>query len=156
MGSTPIIGSASCAPDVRAVLLRPLAQFDSGAGHVAPRPYVGSVPYKDPQKRREMQVNYQRRHIAKPGEMTKQVTRVAARQTEMRDWVRTIKSSLQCERCGEDRAQTFDIHHRDSAIKAFTVMEGYKMGISQEAILAEIEKCEVICSNCHRVEHAKW
>jgi hypothetical protein len=35
--------------------------------------------------------------------------------------------------------------------KSFTIAEAINKRFSDEVILAEIEKCEVVCSNCHRL-----
>lgn len=43
-------------------------------------------------------------------------------------------------------------HHRDPATKIFKISEGaYRQ--SRAKILAEIEKCDLLCGDCHRAEH---
>ena len=56
-----------------------------------------------------------------------------------------------CEKCGEDRFYTLDFHHRDKQEKEFTIGQ-FKRG-SFEVIQSEIDKCVVLCSNCHREFH---
>ena len=56
-----------------------------------------------------------------------------------------------CEKCGEDRFYTLDFHHRDKQEKEFTIGQ-FKKG-SFDAIQSEIDKCVVLCSNCHREFH---
>ena len=50
----------------------------------------------------------------------------------------------------------FDFHHRDPATKEFalsTRLNKYSSDISQE-VLDEVAKCDLICSNCHRIRHS--
>lgn len=56
-----------------------------------------------------------------------------------------------CEKCGEDRFYTLDFHHKDKQEKEFTIGQ-FKKG-SFEIIQSEINKCVILCSNCHREFH---
>lgn len=42
-----------------------------------------------------------------------------------------------------------EFDHRDPSGKLFSLSDGYKY--SESAILAEAEKCDVVCCNCHRL-----
>ncbi len=67
------------------------------------------------------------------------------------DWFKTLKRDKRCERCGEDHIACLDFHHtRD---KDFNIGGAIYSCISKKKILAEVEKCIVLCSNCHRKEH---
>ena len=70
-----------------------------------------------------------------------------------RKWVSDLKRTLKCERCGEDHPATLTFHHRDSSEKDFEIGNSVWMGVSLERLKAEIEKCEVLCANCHAKEH---
>lgn len=56
-----------------------------------------------------------------------------------------------CVRCGYDDPRAFEYHHRDPSQKSFTISSGHMR--SNKAILEEIEKCDLLCANCHRIEH---
>lgn len=56
-----------------------------------------------------------------------------------------------CAKCGDTRVYVLDFHHRDPTQKDFTICQ-YKRG-SQETIQKEIDKCIVLCANCHREFH---
>ena len=56
-----------------------------------------------------------------------------------------------CEKCGDERPYVLDFHHRDKADKDFTIGK-LKKG-SSEVLKSEIDKCVVLCSNCHREFH---
>lgn len=72
-----------------------------------------------------------------------------------RDLVRNIKGRIACEECGENRVPALDFHHIDPTTKIGTInyLSNYGTGIKK--LIEEIRKCRVLCSNCHRVEHAK-
>lgn len=53
-------------------------------------------------------------------------------------------------RCGESRPECLEFHHSDKSEKEFHNMHGARHGKSWTKIAAEIAKCEVKCSNCHR------
>ena len=48
--------------------------------------------------------------------------------------------------------QVYDFHHLDPSTKEFDW--DYARRVSKERMLAEISKCVLLCSNCHRIRHA--
>lgn len=60
-----------------------------------------------------------------------------------------------CERCAYSKCvEAFDFHHRDPAQKDFAVSaEGVTR--SWEKLRIEIDKCALLCANCHRELHAE-
>lgn len=60
-----------------------------------------------------------------------------------------------CARCPENRAPCLDFHHRDPTDKVRDVSTLFQKGRTPDVVWAEIQKCDLICANCHRVEHAK-
>jgi hypothetical protein len=59
-----------------------------------------------------------------------------------------------CIRCGYSKSiNALEFHHRRSATKRFTISRCYNR--SWESLLKESQKCDLICANCHREEHAK-
>ena len=65
-----------------------------------------------------------------------------------------------CIKCGFDQVGALQFHHRDPQEKRFAICDalnsGYKMKYSWEEILKEVEKCDLICANCHHLEHSQW
>ena len=60
-----------------------------------------------------------------------------------------------CENCGYDRyIGALEFHHKDASKKDFTLSEtkGYKF---DQKIKDELDKCSLLCSNCHREKHAE-
>ena len=75
------------------------------------------------------------------------------RDAELREWFQKLKSTLKCEECGEKHIACLDFHHKDPQQKDLAVSMCINNGWSRDKILKEIEKCIVICSNCHRKLH---
>ena len=56
-----------------------------------------------------------------------------------------------CAKCGDTRVWVLDFHHKDRDEKEFTIGK-IKKG-SLDLIQSEIDKCAVLCANCHREFH---
>jgi hypothetical protein len=67
-------------------------------------------------------------------------------------WWDDYKSKLSCKECGENHPACLDFHHRDPSSKEFAVSVGYEK-YGKKRLLNEIEKCDVLCANCHRKFH---
>jgi hypothetical protein len=58
-----------------------------------------------------------------------------------------------CERCGYNKSVwAFDFHHLDPTKKDFAVGSN-GLTRSWEKVKAELDKCILVCSNCHREIH---
>ena len=79
--------------------------------------------------------------------------RTRRRRTELREWVNDRKASAGCERCEESDADVLDFHHQDEAQKDEKVSRLILKEAPKERLRSEIEKCTVLCANCHRREH---
>lgn len=66
-----------------------------------------------------------------------------------KEFINSQKQS--CAKCGETRVYMLDYHHRDPQEKDFTIGR-LKKG-AREVLQAEIDKCVVLCANCHREFH---
>ena len=75
------------------------------------------------------------------------------RKKDLALFVLEIKNNSFCKECGENHISTLDFHHRDSSEKDFDISLMAGLGKSKKLILEEIEKCDVLCSNCHRKLH---
>jgi hypothetical protein len=75
----------------------------------------------------------------------------AKRVKENADWVDKLKEETPCADCHNNfPAVCMDFDHiKDKKFKGvcYLVQQGY----SQEKIQAEIDKCEIVCANCHRI-----
>lgn len=56
-----------------------------------------------------------------------------------------------CQHCGEARPEKLVFHHTDRAAKDFTIGKAHRW--AKARILAEVEKCIVLCRSCHIKHH---
>lgn len=68
-------------------------------------------------------------------------------------WFNEYRKELKCVRCGENHPACLEFHHKDPKKKEYTVSRLIHGTYSIKTILNEIEKCEVLCVNCHRRLH---
>lgn len=80
--------------------------------------------------------------------------RIYARKIEIKERFKEFKASLECENCGESDPCCLDFHHKDPKKKDFVLSLACKAGYSWERLQEEIQKCAVVCANCHRKIHA--
>ena len=58
-----------------------------------------------------------------------------------------------CERCGFDQhLAALQWHHPDPSVKEYTI--GHRRGLTESKLKEEVDKCELLCANCHAIEHA--
>jgi len=105
------------------------------------------MPYKDKEQRNACQ----KRHYQK--NKSYYLQKKKARQEEIRTFVNDYKSNLKCERCPEDHIGCLEFHHNDPGEKEICISNICSTGWGKERILKEIEKCIVLCANCHRKLH---
>jgi hypothetical protein len=98
------------------------------------------------------QSEYHRRHYAKHRDEV--IRKARERRQVVQSRLAVEKSRRACERCGFSHPAALDFHHRDPSRKSFAIATGPALGKSWETIVEEIAKCEVLCANCHRIEHA--
>ena len=66
--------------------------------------------------------------------------------------MRSVKMMVPCKLCGEKEFCCLDFHHVNGDGNGHGIAEF--VDFSTESFRNEIEKCAVICSNCHRKIHA--
>lgn len=60
-----------------------------------------------------------------------------------------------CQVCGYNKSiSALDFHHLNPEEKDFTIARK-KKSINDEKMRAELDKCALLCSNCHREEHSR-
>jgi hypothetical protein len=69
------------------------------------------------------------------------------------DWVTQYKKSKNCSKCEESRWYVLEFHHKDSEDKDKEIARLVSNGTSLERIISEIDKCELLCANCHKEFH---
>lgn len=105
------------------------------------------MPYKD----KEKQLAAQRKTYAK---YSKRYTKnMLDRRDGIKKWYITYKRGLSCSKCGSSHYAIIDFHHvsEKTEVVSNMVVNGYSI----KSIKREIERCIVLCSNCHRILHAE-
>jgi len=72
---------------------------------------------------------------------------------ERKQWVNDIKTQRRCCLCGESREFALEFHHTDPK-KKIAAISALAFKMDKERALAEIDKCVVLCRNCHAGVHA--
>lgn len=80
------------------------------------------------------------------------VAAVQARRVAVKEKAIAYKGG-RCERCGYDKCQqALQFHHRDPNVKSFGVAaNGHSR--SWKRVKEEIDKCDLLCANCHAEIH---
>lgn len=70
-----------------------------------------------------------------------------------RQFIVDYKNTHPCIICGEDNRVCLDFHHLDPTQKDFNLSAATTSTRSIESIQEEIDKCVVLCKNCHMKVH---
>ena len=69
------------------------------------------------------------------------------------EWSRSLKEWKSCPICGEDHPACLEFHHIDPKTKLLPISTMISLKKPKIEVLKEIEKCVLLCSNCHRKLH---
>lgn len=72
---------------------------------------------------------------------------------EKKNIIQELKSKCACAKCGDTRGYVLDYHHLDPKQKNNTVARLTSNNSNLDKTFEEIEKCIVLCANCHREFH---
>lgn len=107
------------------------------------------MPIKDPIKLREAR----KKDYARPGRKEAIIASNKIRQEQLKQRYAEYKLSKGCNRCGYNKnSKALDPHHLKD--KEISLSVAVRNGWSWKRILEELEKCEILCANCHREEHS--
>ena len=105
------------------------------------------MPFKDLERRKayrrswyKLNKNSEKEHVQR-------------RKKGLKKWLENYKSKLRCSKCNENHPSTIDFHHKRESEKEMSISKMVSEGYSKERIKKEIEKCQILCSNCHRKLH---
>lgn len=113
--------------------------------------YLVDMPYKDKEKQKERNREYQKAHYQKKKDYYKD--KAATRKQDMKTFITEYKTKKGCSKCKENHPACLDFHHLSD--KEFNVAEAVTRGYSKTRILTEIDKCIILCANCHRKLHCE-
>jgi hypothetical protein len=80
------------------------------------------------------------------------------RDNEKKQYINNLKENIKCQKCGYNKCiVALDYHHLDPSKKDFNIattrVRNINTEYSRNLIEKEIEKCIVLCANCHREFH---
>ena len=107
--------------------------------------------YKDKNKQKE----YQQKHHQR----TKKKKR--KQQNQLKDKRQHLvleemqRRGGKCAKCGFSDIRALDWHHLDPNEKVNSISEMVRDRVSMDKLQAELDKCELICANCHRIEEQR-
>jgi len=78
----------------------------------------------------------------------------AKMRSKRKTWYYDLLLKSQCVDCGEKRPETLQFDHRDPKLKSFSISNGIHDNVAWSRVLAEIDKCDIRCANCHAVRTA--
>lgn len=103
--------------------------------------------------KKERQAASAKKHYLANKELMKERARArnAVRLLEIQEYIRKCKS-VPCMDCNQVYPPfVMDFDHREPDQKEFTIARAYSSLYGQKKLEAEVAKCDVVCSNCHRV-----
>ncbi len=103
------------------------------------------MPYKDLEKKRANKRKYSQSQARKNADKAYRIRNYK--------YIWAYKSTHSCIDCGESDPVVLDFHHRDPNTKKRSLAGMRSRSI--EMIQKEIDKCDILCANCHRRRHAQ-
>jgi hypothetical protein len=97
----------------------------------------------------ERQLNFQ------PQIKSKEYQRRAVKEHRLKSKIALLEyKGNKCECCGYNKVNSaLEFHHLDSKTKLFNISSSQVKKRSQEELFREIDKCILLCANCHRELH---
>lgn len=100
-------------------------------------------------------------HYEKYGDAYRQRARdrKAKLKKERREQLLEYLYGKSCEHCGNDDVRVLEFDHIDPSLKSFGIARAIGDVRKWDDILQEIQKCRILCANCHRIvtaEQQNW
>ena len=116
------------------------------------------MPYKDKDKQREFQME----HYYKHRKHYRKLQNAARKKRRQKSKAALISyKGGECEHCNVSYPYdgVYEFHHTDPTKKDFSISDALDRNIgalsNHKEILKELDKCLMLCANCHRIEHAR-
>jgi hypothetical protein len=100
---------------------------------------------------KECQCIYSRKHYTK--NRSKYIGRARTKNKNHRLWFNQYKETLSCSSCKTTGYWRLAFHHLDPSEKEISISTALSKGWSKKRMDAEIDKCIVLCHNCHSDIH---
>jgi hypothetical protein len=113
------------------------------------------MPAKDRAKRRATWNAWYHRTKHLRDDVARRTAVKRARKQRLAAWLVELKRQRACRDCGQDHPACLVFHHTSPSTKELALADAIRRGFSRERIRREIEKCVVLCANCHIKLHAR-
>ena len=107
------------------------------------------MPLKDPGKAKEYHRKYHKEWYQK--NKKEQIAKQKKRKQDRFRWIWEYKAKRGCFECDQKHAAALDFHHVNPSEKDGNIHR-YVSGGQFKKVWSEIQKCIVLCANCHRVK----
>lgn len=111
------------------------------------------MPFRDPITKRAYNIAYQKAYYRSHKVEFREKNRLRKRAARL--YLQSLKRAVPREVCGETDFRCLDFHHSDDQEKVAGLSELATNGTSIDALVRELEKCNVLCKNCRAKEHFK-
>jgi len=108
------------------------------------------MPYKDPEKRKAYHKEQGHKYYLANKEKVLAGVKINRAIGKAR-WD-TFKRTLKCTKCEQNHPAALDFHHTNPSEKENLVSKLVSNGCFAAA-MEEVQKCIVLCANCHRIHH---
>lgn len=113
--------------------------------------YNDRYEQKHPEKAKENRKRYEEKHINQIRKRASTWQKEKGRQNKLKA---IAYLGGHCTDCGNEfPPYVYDFHHLDPTIKDSTIAQ--IMGRKWENIVSELDKCVLLCANCHRIRENK-
>lgn len=113
--------------------------------------YNDRYEQKHPEKAKENRKRYEEKHINQIRKRASTWQKEKGRQNKLKA---IAYLGGYCTDCGNEfPPYVYDFHHLDPTIKDSTIAQ--IMGRKWENIVSELDKCVLLCANCHRIRENK-
>ena len=109
------------------------------------------MSYKDPDVKKKKQKCFSAKHYAENKDKYKENQK--RNKTRALDYIQSVKEKSRCQLCGNSNPIVMEFHHRNPDEKKMAISNMAKNRYSNENIQKEMDKCDILCSNCHRIHH---
>lgn len=108
------------------------------------------MPYKDIKVRKRKQKTYNEKWYSNEENKIQKRKLTKMYRHARKNTLQKIKETLSCPICNENENVCLDFHHLDRSEKDLGITDMTHQGWSLKRIINEINKCCIVCANCHR------
>lgn len=98
---------------------------------------------------------HQKRHDRRPAVVREETDRPRTKRERLQQWTFKYRLRTDCQRCPEADPVCLQFHHPTPERKTASVGAMISDSVPASEVREEVQKCVVLCANCHRKEHVE-